>query len=337
MVPGPAQSVQQSILIVPITQGDATVRGVELRHLDTLLAIAEEGSFTGAADALATVQSNVSQQVRQLEAELGAELLTRSRRGAVPTECGELVIERARRIRRELEALRGDLSILQGLEVGDASFGIVGTASRWLVPRLVADLRARAPGIRLRVNESASERLVAEILSGELAQAIVTEPVQERRLVVETLLEENLVAVVPEASSIRGGPVPLDALTSLGLILPPVGNPLRTEVEHAAAERGVTLPVTVEVEGIRLIGDLVAAGAGASVLPETAVPTELTGVRIVALAEVPPRRLALVSARDSSLSLADRAVRDSVRVLVSITPVPVRPVPSPSALARMTR
>lgn len=313
------------------------MRGVELRHLDTLLAIADEGSFTAAADALATVQSNVSQQVRQLEAELGAELLTRSRRGAVPTECGELVIERARRIRRELEALRGDLSILQGLEVGDASFGIVGTASRWLVPRLVADLRARAPGIRLRVNESASERLVAEILSGELAQAIVTEPVQERRLVVETLLEENLVAVVPEASSIRGGPVPLDALTSLGLILPPVGNPLRTEVEHAAAERGVTLPVTVEVEGIRLIGDLVAAGAGASVLPETAVPTELTGVRIVALAEVPPRRLALVSARDSSLSLADRAVRDSVRVLVSKTPVPVRPVPTPSALARMTR
>ncbi len=172
--------------------------------------------------------------------------------------------------------------------MGDASFGIVGTASRWLVPRLVADLRARAPGIRLRVNESASERLVAEILAGELAQAIVTEPVQERRLVVETLLEEALVAVVPEGSPIRDGPVPLDALAPLGLVLPPVGNPLRTEVEHAAAERGVTLPVTVEVEGIRLIGDLVAAGAGASVLPQTAVPTELTGVRIVALAEVPP-------------------------------------------------
>ena len=311
--------------------------GVELRHLDTLLAIAEEGSFTAAADALVTVQSNVSQQVRQLEAELGVELLTRSRRGAVPTECGELVIERARRIRRELEALRGDLSILQGLEAGDASFGIVGTASRWLVPGLVADLRARAPGIRLRVNESASERLVAAILAGELAQAIVTEPVQERRLVVETLLEETLVAVVPEGSSIRDGPVPLDALTSLGLILPPAGNPLRIEVEHAAAERGVTLPVSVEVEGIRLIGDLVAAGAGASVLPQTAVPTELTGVRIVALTEVPPRRLALVSARDSSLSLADRAVRDSVRKLVAATPVPVRPVPSPSTLARMAR
>ena len=119
---------------------------MELRHLDTLLAIAEEGSFTAAADALATVQSNVSLQVRQLEEELGAELFVRSRRGAIPTECGNAVLERARRIRRELEALRADLSMLQGLAAGEASFGIVGTASRWVVPALVADLRVARAG-----------------------------------------------------------------------------------------------------------------------------------------------------------------------------------------------
>lgn len=306
-------------------------RAMELRHLDTLLAIAEEGSFTAAADALSTVQSNVSEQVRQLEEELGVELLTRTRRGAVPTECGERVLDRARRVRRELEALRADLSMLQGLETGDASFGIVGTASRWIVPSLVAVLRTRAPGIRLRVNEGASERLVAEVLTGELAQAVVTEPVHERRLLVETLLEEALLAVVPEGSALRDGPIPLDALLGLGLVLPPVGNPLRTEVDHAAAQRGITLPVTVEVEGIRLIGDLVAAGAGASVLPETAVSTELTGVRMLSLVGVPPRRLALVSARDSALSLADRAVRESVRGLVIERPVPIRPVVTTTA------
>ena len=59
--------------------------------------------------------------------------------------------------------MRADLSMLQGLEVGDASFGVVGTASRWLVPDLVADLRTRAPGVHLRVIEAASERLVAEV------------------------------------------------------------------------------------------------------------------------------------------------------------------------------
>jgi DNA-binding transcriptional LysR family regulator len=299
---------------------------MELRHLDTLLAIDEEGSFTAAADALATVQSNVSEQVRQLEAELGAQLVTRSRRGAVPTECGERVLERARRVRRELEAMRADLSMLQGLESGDASFGIVGTASRWIVPRLVAELRGRAPGIRLRVNEGASERLVAEVLGGELAQAIVTEPMQDRRLVAETLLEEALVGVVPVDTPMPDGPVLLDALATFGLVLPPISNPLRTEIEHAAAARGLTLPVPVEVEGIRLIADLVAAGAGASVLPETAVPPPEAGVRTVELADVPPRRLALVSARDSALSLADRAVRDCVRGLVAARPVSIRPV-----------
>lgn len=290
---------------------------MELRHLDTLLAIAEEGSFTAAADALATVQSNVSLQVRQLEEELGAELLVRSRRGAIPTECGEAVLERARRIRRELEALRADLSMLQGLAAGEASFGIVGTASRWVVPALVADLRVRAPGVRLRVNEGASERLVAEVAAGELAQAVVTEPVVDRRLAVETLLVEALVGVVPVDAELPPPPVPLIHLAELGLVLPPVANPLRREVEAAAEAQGVPLDVHIEIEGIRLIGDLVASGSGASILPETAIPTELPGLRVVEVADLPPRRLGLVYARDAYLSLADRAVRDSLSELVT--------------------
>src|SRR5262249_59026873 len=80
---------------------------------------------------------------------------------------------------------------------------------------------------------------------------------------------------------------------------------------------GLTIAVPVEVEGIRLIADMVAAGGGASVLPETAIPPELTRVRRVALRDVPPRRLGLITAREAYLSLADRAVRDGVRRLVT--------------------
>jgi DNA-binding transcriptional LysR family regulator len=290
---------------------------MELRHLDTLLAIADEGSFTAAADALSTVQSNVSAQVRQLEDELGAELLVRGRRGARLTECGVAVLERARRVRRELEAMHADLSMLQGLRTGHASFGIVGTASRWMVPALVADLRAAAPGVQLRINEGASERLASEVLGGELAQAIVTEPMTSPRLEVEHLLDETLLGLVPAGATDLGPePVPLARLAELPVILPPVGNPLRREVDEAAAEAGLTLSVPVEVEGIRLIADMVAAGGGASVLPETAIPPELARVRRVALRDVPPRRLGLITARESYLSLADRAVRDGVRRLV---------------------
>ena len=117
---------------------------MELRHLETLLAIAEEGSFTAAADALNTVQSNVSDQIRQLEQELGVPLLVRGRRGAEPTEFGTLVLERARRVQRELEAMRADLSMLQGLEAGHARLGVVGTASRWLMPRSSPTSASRA-------------------------------------------------------------------------------------------------------------------------------------------------------------------------------------------------
>ncbi len=291
---------------------------MELRHLDTLLAIADEGSFTAAGDVLSTVQSNVSEQVRQLEQELGAELLVRGRRGATPTECGEVVLERARRVRREIEAMQADLSMLQGLRTGHASLGIVGTASRWMVPALVADLRDEAPGVQLRINEGASERLATEVLAGELAQAVITEPMTSPRLDVEHLLDETLVGLTPaDAPDLGPEPVSLARLADLPMILPPVGNPLRREVDDAAADVGLNLPVPVEVEGIRLIADMVAAGGGASVLPETAIPPELTRVRRVALRGVPPRRLGLINARESYLSLADRAVRDGVHRLVT--------------------
>ncbi len=290
---------------------------MELRHLETLIAIEEEGTFTAAADLLRTVQSNVSEQVRQLESELGVTLLARGRSGATPTESGEVVLTRARRIRRELELMREDVAALQGLQVGNASFGIVGTASRWLVPQLVADLRKRAPGIELRVNEGASERLLAEVLNQELAQAVITEPVRDERLAVENLLDEGLVGLAPPGSELPAEPVPFELLAEMPLVLPPAGNPLRIEIEQAARALGVELHVYVEVEGIRLIADLVAAGAGVSILPETAIPPELASVSIFSIADLPQRRLALISPKAAPLSLADRAVRETVLKIVS--------------------
>lgn len=290
---------------------------MELRHLDTLVAIAEEGSFTGAADRLNTVQSNVSEQVRQLESELGVVLATRGRQGARLTECGDAVVERARRIRRELDALRDDLSMLVGLERGTATLGTVGTASRWIVPALVTEMRAQAPGIQLRIHEGASERLAGEVRTYEMAQAVVTEPVLDPHLVVEHLLEESLVGLAPAGTRLGRLPVPMQVLAELPFVLPPENNPLRIEVEAAAAAAGVTLDVPVEVEGIRLIADLVAAHGGVSVLPETAIPPETAGLRVFPLSGVPPRRLALIRARDARLSLADQAVRDCVLRVVA--------------------
>lgn len=288
---------------------------MDLRHLETLVAIAETGSFTAAAERLHTVQSNVSEQLRQLERELGAPLLVRSRKGARPTEFGEAVLERARRIRTEVDALLADVSVLKGLEAGQSSLGVVGTASRWLVPALLADLEERAPGVRLRVIEGASERLAHEVATHELALAVVTEPVSDPRLEVEHLRDEALVGVVRKGARFEEEPVPLAELARRRLILPPPGNPLRLELEEAAAGQGVRLDVPIEVEGVRLIADLVAAGQGVSILPQTAAPRDVPAVRDVPIADMPPRRLALIHERGAYLSLADQAVGDAVRRL----------------------
>lgn len=291
---------------------------MEFRHLEALVAIAEEGSFTAAADALNTVQSNVSEQIRQLEAELGIPLLVRSRRGAEPTEAGRAVVVRARRIARERDGLLADVAAIEGLEVGDASIGVVGTASRWLVPELVGSLRRRAPGVHLRINEGTSERLVAGVLDGELAQALVTGPIANERLIEEHLLDERLVGLVPDGSPLVGGAtVPLERIAREPMVMPPANNPLRLEVQQAAAGVGVEIAVPIEIEGVRLIGDLVAAGVGVSILPETAIPDDAPGVRTVAIDGLPPRRLVLVTRRDAQLSIADRAVREQVLAMVA--------------------
>jgi DNA-binding transcriptional LysR family regulator len=263
------------------------------------------------------VQSNVSGHVHQLETELGVQLLVRSRRGTVPTEFGVRVLDRARAIRSEIEALRKDLSMLQGLETGHATLGVVGTVSRSLVPALVVEMRRVAPALSLRLTEGASERLAVEVAERELASAVVTEPVSDPRLVVEHLRDEDLVGLVPVALMADAKePVALARLAEHPVILPPEGNPLRDEVDDAARAEHVTLRVPIEVEGIRLIADLVASGAGVSILPETAVPDDHPQVRTLRIARMPPRRLALITARGVQLSLADQAVHDVVRRLV---------------------
>src|SRR5437764_5791005 len=152
---------------------------MDIRQLEAFLAVAEAGSFTAAADTLHTVQSNVSEHIRQLEHELGVQLLVRGRRGTVPTEFGLRVIERARAVRSEIEAMHKDLSMLQGLETGHATLGVIGTVSRALMPLVVAEMQRTAPGVSLRLTEGASERLAVEVAERGLATAIVTEPVTD--------------------------------------------------------------------------------------------------------------------------------------------------------------
>src|SRR5690606_24195557 len=111
---------------------------VDLRQLNALLAVADHGSFSAAAKAMHTVQSNVSTHVARLEKEVGATLIDRA--SGLLTEEGEIVAARARRIQAELEAMASDLASLDDAIAGSVRVGVIGTTARWLVPPLMESM-----------------------------------------------------------------------------------------------------------------------------------------------------------------------------------------------------
>src|SRR4030088_2196923 len=103
---------------------------MDLRQLAALVAVADHGSFSAAAEALHTVQSNISNHRAHLEKELGAQLV--ARHAGDLTEEGQAVVERARRVSAELEALVADVAALRHEFVGTVRMGMIGTTARWL-------------------------------------------------------------------------------------------------------------------------------------------------------------------------------------------------------------
>ena len=228
-----------------------------------------------------------------------------------------LVLDRARRVQRELEAMRTDLSMLHGLEAGYARLGVVGTASRWLVPGLVEDLRERAPGVRLRVNEAASERLFAEVIDGELAQAVVTEPVNDRRLVGRSPPRRG----APRARPPRGRrcppePVPLAVFAQLPLVLPPEPNPFASRSSLAAEKAGISLRCRSRsrASGSSRTSCSPVATRRSCPRPRSRPSSRRSHGAHRRTPAAAPRHGE--RARDTQMSLADQAVRDSVRNLV---------------------
>src|SRR4029450_2944683 len=120
-----------------------SVRAMAWRHLAALAAVADAGSFSAAARRLHTVQSNISTHIARLERELGATLVDRST--GTLTEEGEAGAARARRVTRELDALRADVQSLLHEVSGSVRLGCIGTVSRPLVPRPPDPRGARHP------------------------------------------------------------------------------------------------------------------------------------------------------------------------------------------------
>jgi LysR family hydrogen peroxide-inducible transcriptional activator len=287
---------------------------MDVRQLATLVAIADHGTFSAAARALYTVQSNVSSHIARLEKELGVTLVDRSQGGL--TEDGTRVVERARRVLNEIDDIRADMSSRHADVSGQTRIGVIGTTARWLIPRLLNRLADEHPQVRVIVQEGATSSLVPNVVTGQLNGAIVHLPVDEPELVIEPLFAEDLLLLAADGHPLaeRGHTIPLLDLDGVPLLLPPPGAALRRVLERAAATAGITLRAQAEVDGVRLLASLAFDGFGAAIVPATAVPTWLEGsFHRIEVPELPRRVVAFARRRRPSASAPTMAALETLR------------------------
>ncbi len=285
---------------------------MDLKQLGALAAIADHGSFSAAARALHTVQSNVSTHIARLERELGAALVDRST-GEL-TDAGLAVLERARRIDTELGAIESDVVSLTAETAGTTRFGIIGTTARWLVPPLLEEMSRRHPRVTVVVVDAVTTLLLPQLASSQLELALVNLPVDEPDVAVEPLFDEDLVLVAPLGHEICDAErLTLSDLAHTELLLSAPGTAFRAELDAAAAAAGVALVPQAEIDGMRLLASLAFQGFGAAVLPASAAPGWIGGEwRRIPLDGVGGRAVGLARRRRDRPSAATRAVAEVV-------------------------
>ncbi len=289
---------------------------MDLRQLAALTAVADHRSFSAAARALHTVQSNVSTHIAHLEREVGASLVDRT--SGMLTEAGELVVVRARRIQGELEALTADVASSVGDISGAVRMGTIGTTGRWLTPKLLRAIGSVYPKVKVVLVDATTTSLVPQLSAGGLDFAVVNLPVTHPDVASEQLFEEDHVLIVPEGHPLSDRPtVDLSELASQPLLMEPRGTGFRDDLEDDAARAGVRLEPQAEIDGMRLLASLALEAFGVAVLPASAVLLdEATGPwRRIHLTGCTPRSVGLGVHRRGGLSAPARAVRD---VLVEV-------------------
>lgn len=268
---------------------------MDLRQLAALVAVGDHGTFSAAAEALHTVQSNVSTHVARLERELGATLVDRST-GRL-TEEGEAVVERARRIQLELAAVIADVASLGSDVRGAVRLGVLGTTGRWLVPRVVDRVTARHPAVDLLVAEGTSSNILPRLVAGTIDLALLTLPVLSTDITAESLFDEDLLLVVPEEHPLATAQqLAVADLADTDLLLPAPGTVFRAELDADAAHAGITFRAKAELDGVRLLASLAFEGFAPAIVPASSLPRWLSGpFRAMPVEGLTRRRIGLAS------------------------------------------
>jgi DNA-binding transcriptional LysR family regulator len=266
---------------------------MELRQLRYLVAVAEELSFTRAAEREHVAQPALSQQIKRLEKEVGLALVERTTRSVALTSAGEVLVARARRMLGELEAATAELEALSGVYTGHVYVGVLHTMGPVDVSLVLALFRERHPGVELTVREQSSEELAEMLRDDELDLAFlsVTESVERKGLGLHQLVSEELVLIVSKSHELAGRRrVHMAELAGEQFISYREGARLRELLESAGRSAGFAPRVTLESNESGRIRRLVARGLGVAILPRSDAERPGANVAVAALVEPSLRR-----------------------------------------------
>jgi LysR family nitrogen assimilation transcriptional regulator len=241
--------------------------------LELVVAIGRTGSLTAAARLLHTAQPPLSRRLQALERAVGAQLFTRGRHGATPTVVGRTLIERATEALDAIARAEQDTSDVAAGRAGRLRIGVTPTLGAELLPPSLAGFRALHPLVRIDLASSGdSAGLRARVRDGELDVAVcVLDGTDEPGVRVAARGEQRFVLIAPADLRLPRGPgrrVPKHALIGLPLVVISAGEGLRILVDQMLADVGAEPVVAIETSEREMLVPFVAAGLGASIVPE---------------------------------------------------------------------
>ena len=243
---------------------------ITLRQLRYLTALARHRHFGRAAADCAVTQPALSMQVRELEHEVGAELVERRSNEIALTETG---LEIARRAEHILAATHDlvDFARHRGVLAGRLSLGIIPTLAPYLLPRVLPRLQAKYPQLRLEVRETQTKNLLDELASGDLDTVMLALPVDGTDIETQPLFDDPFLLAVPAADPLPANRrVAVEDVDRRRLILLEEGHCLRDQaLAFWTTSRG-DLPASLGATSLATVMQMVANGYGVTLLPDVA-------------------------------------------------------------------
>ncbi|MPY57926.1 LysR family transcriptional regulator [Streptomyces spongiae] len=242
---------------------------MELRHLQHFVAVAEEQHFTRAAERLMVSQSGLSASIRALERELQAPLFVRTTRRVTLTEAGKALLTEAGRILAQVRAAHDAVAAVRGVVRGTLSLGTEQCIAGVCVAKLLAAFRRRHPDVEIRLRQAGSGALAEEIAAGslDLAFAVTTRADTAQLRCIPLASEPMTVLCHPTHRLASGGAVTPEDLGGEAFVdFHPDWGPRRT-TDAAFAAADVQRTVTLEVNDVHSLLDLVQEGLGIAVVP----------------------------------------------------------------------